>query len=257
MAPQGQHPPLGIGRIVREALSFTAGNLSLVSVLVFVPLLVLALVEFLLGIGNYAPSEAPAGLFENGTFVWRNIVAWAFTNTFGVTVYAFLVRYVYDYKTGNPASVTRSVVAAFAVFVPLAACDFLATLVAFLGLMAFILPGLYLFALWCVLVPSIVIENSRFQGFNRSAALTRDYRWPCVAAVALLLLTQFSLIWAFDTWFGPMLTAGDSWSVAGYIVANAALNSLVITIAAVMFTLIYLRLRDIKEGTAWLADVFD
>ena len=255
--PRQQRLPLGIGPILKETISILRGNVSTISVLVFVPVLLLVLIEFLLAIGDYAPDSETASLFENGSFLWKNILTWMFTNTFGVTVYACLVKYVHDLKLGHPASLTRSLAAALQVFVPLAICDFLATLVAFLGLMAFILPGLYLFALWSAVIPSIVLEGSGFQSFNRSAGLTRGYRWAIVAVLAVLLVAQWGFKVGIDQQFSHLLTSDSSLNVAAYLLIDAVESCFFIALAATFFTLVYLRLRDIKEGTAWLADVFD
>ena len=253
--PAQRRPPLGIGRIAQEALAIAIAHVGTISVLVFVPILLFTLVEFLLGIGEYATD--PTSFFENGTIVWNEIFVWMFTNTVGVTIYAFLVRYAYDVKIGNPAGMGRSVTAVFRVFVPLAICDFLTTLVALLALFALILPGLYLLALWCVLVPVIVVEETGFQCFNRSAFLTADYRWPCVGIVAVILALIIGVDFAASYPINSLLASDNSWGVAAGIVVDALETCVSTTVSAVLFTLIYLRLRDIKEGTAWLADVFD
>ena len=255
--PRQNRLPLGIGKVFAETLSIVRHNISTISVLVFVPILLLVLIEFLMGMGGYTPETEAASLFENGSFLWKNIVSWMFTNSFGVTVYACLVKFVYDTKLGRPAGLANSVSAALQVFIPLAVCDFIATLLALLGMMAFVLPGLYLFALWSVVIPSVVLEEAGFHSFARSASLTSGYRWVIVVAVAILLALQWGLGLAIDQQFGDLMTSDSSLNVAAYLLIDAAVTSFFIALGATFFTLIYLRLREIKEGTAWLAGVVD
>ena len=102
--------------------------------------------------------------------------------------------------------------------VPLAICDFLATLAILLGLAILVIPGLYLMGLWCVLVPSIIVEGSGFQCFRRSTFLTRDYRWACVAIVTVMFVLDLTVTLGITSLWEHLLLSNIScvmWSLAG------------------------------------------
>lgn len=106
-----------------------------------------------------------------------------------------------------------------------------------IGLIAFVVPGVYLMVRLALLAPVIVLERKRgWAVFLRSWELTRGRTLRLLGVVLLLLLLQISgtevissvFVWAppfLHTWLGGLLA-----------------NSLVTPFIAVAWTLVYLRL---------------
>ncbi|MFM7334516.1 MAG: hypothetical protein ACKO1H_08910, partial [Tabrizicola sp.] len=96
---------------------------------------------------------------------------------------------------------------------------------------------------------------------GRSAALTKDYRWPIVGA--FILITIISAIIGFVAMFlvGLMMAGaglGGGAMVIGIIVL-ALITTFGAALGAITVALIYARLREIKEGASVqdIAAVFD
>ncbi|MCV6597486.1 MAG: hypothetical protein OIF40_10445 [Mangrovicoccus sp.] len=120
-----------------------------------------------------------------------------------------------------------------------------------LGYLALILPGLWIGAVFSMVLPVAVIEGAGFGSLRRSIALTKGYRWPIVGVE--LLVALFTLIIL-------MPVAG----VLLFAVTQASLTSLLLQLAAGGITalgmaisygligvaagLLYARLREIEAA---------
>ena len=130
-----------------------------------------------------------------------------------------------------------------------------------LGLVALIVPGLWVYAVFSVMPAAVVIERIGFSGLGRSAALTKEYRWPIIGA-SLLILIMNAVVGAIAV-FKVGLLAGvlGSSGVALVILAVtlATLSGIGYGLSAISVALIYARLREIKEGVSVrdIATVFD
>ena len=113
--------------------------------------------------------------------------------------------------------------------------------------------------MFCVTSPVIVIERIGLQAFVRSSFLTKGYRWSITGAFLLTFISYLifaviagaliSLIVALTGIFGILLS---------YLVMLTVL-AIGIGIFTILSTLIFIRLREIKEGISLeqIADVFD
>src|SRR3546814_15392056 len=52
----------------------------------------------------------------------------------------------------------------------------------------FLLPGLWLLAVFAVVVPAIVVEGAGFGGLGRSIGLTKGFRWPILGAMTVIVM---------------------------------------------------------------------
>ena len=97
---------------------------------------------------------APVLLF-NPNFWWSLIALLALL----AALTALLVQLAYDAKLGRPIQLGRYVGPAMSAVVPLAILSIVTTILVMLGMMLFIVPGLWVYAVFCVLAPAIVIEG--------------------------------------------------------------------------------------------------
>ncbi len=125
----------------------------------------------------------------------------------------------------------------------------------FLGLFLFVVPGLILACVWWVALPVEIVEKRGVLGsLNRSAELTRGYRWQAFAAMLLL----FSVAALISMMMQPPEKANAE-DLQIYMYAHFASGIVISTFSAVVSCVAYHDLRAAKEGmtSADLADVFD
>jgi hypothetical protein len=136
-----------------------------------------------------------------------------------------------------------------------AAAPFIGTLIAVgllaavgigLGLVACVVPGLFLLTIWAVIVPVVVLERSgTFAAFGRSAELTKGNRWQVFAIVVLLVLLQGAISFVLGLVAGAV---GESFVL--YALANLATAVITAPLTSLAATVIYLELRRLRAGTA-------
>ncbi len=115
-----------------------------------------------------------------------------------------------------------------------------------IGLILFIVPGLYLLSRWALIVPTIVLEKrSAGEAFARSTKLTEGHRWT-VLGVAVIVVVASAVVGGIargilglilPTFFGAWL---------GSLVANCITTPFV----ALAFTVMYFQLAGAAETAA-------
>jgi hypothetical protein len=114
-----------------------------------------------------------------------------------------------------------------------------------LGLIALIVPGLFLLTRWVLVTPAVVLERlPATDAMRRSWALVRGHGWPVFAVILLTMLVSGiaqSVALALFAFLPAFLQA---W--VGGLVAN----SLVAPFVALAWTVMYFRLRGEPEPAA-------
>ena len=133
---------------------------------------------------------------------------------------------------------------------PLLVAGLLAGLGIVIGLIALIIPGLFLMTIWAVIAPVIVLEKVRpLDAFGRSRALVRGHGWTVFGIVVITgLLTGIasSILQAAFSFLPQFLEILIGSTIAQAIVAPFSAIALAIT---------YFRLRDLQSGEPAPADV--
>ena len=251
--PDTPRLPLGVGRILRETVTIVWTWKGSILALGLPPILALNLARYALVPEEYtgAPTEE--------TMAYYTLATVAFLIIFPVSsiVDGLVTTLAYAAGTKGTVSVGDCIRSTVPVLLPLIICDSAVSLGYIVGLIALVVPGLYLLSIWIVLVPCIVLEDAGYRCFERSARLTKGYRWPCLAVAAVFVSSELlaSLLLQFP--LERFTESGIPTDTAIYLASDAVFSLLFLALFAVASTLTYLRLRDIKEGTVWLADVFD
>jgi hypothetical protein len=124
----------------------------------------------------------------------------------------------------------------------LAVAGILAGLAVAIGLLALIVPGLYLMTIWSVLIPVIVLERRRvMEAFGRSRELVSGNGWNAfgVIVISFLIVIGVSIVVRIATfWLG-----GD----IGEYVRSVISNTISIPFVALALTIMYFRLVALKE----------
>ena len=103
---------------------------------------------------------------------------------------ATLVKAVQDVRDGRAdLSISETVSAAMPSLGPVAGASILAGIAITIGLILFIVPGLFLITIWAVIVPVIVIERAGLlASFGRSRELVRGRGWHVFGTLVLVYL---------------------------------------------------------------------
>jgi len=252
--------PLGVGNIVSESFSILFRNFFKVMILAFVPTLIgLIISGVLIGWGmtiGYSSPQALTG-FSGVRFTISTVAQIA---VYGITI-ALLVQLAYDAKLNRPLSIGRYFSPAIRAAFPILVLMTVASLLVGLAMIALVIPGLWVYAVFSVLVPAVVIDRAGFGALSRSANLTKEYRWPVLGAIILVgictVLLNFVAMFLAGI-VAPILGGG----IIGIFVSAillAALNGVAYGLSGISVALIYARLRAIKEGVSVddLASVFE
>ena len=124
--------------------------------------------------------------------------------------------------------------------------------------MALLVPGVWLLSVWCCVTPAIIIENKDYNCFNRSAQLTKEYRWPCAGVFVIVGICSFIPLMVVN-WLNVFGFASTEFASASvFILLQIIAMAFFTAMTGICTALIYTRLREIKEGTRveQLANVF-
>lgn len=191
--------------------------------------------------------------------------------------FALLVQFAYDANLHRRVALKRYIVTAFKTLLPNALLNILTFLV--LGIVAvavsasatiinlspFVLVPtmlvalLWIYSVFCVTIPAVVISRDGYSSILRSVRLTKNYRWPIVGAIALTVffIVILSVVLGFlVALFGQ---AGGMVSVLLSLLVMTGVSALASGLLSVLITLIYARLREIKDGMSveQIAEVFE
>ncbi|GHB44379.1 hypothetical protein GCM10007094_37110 [Pseudovibrio japonicus] len=250
----GDHMALGVGAIIGESFSIFLKHLIPVALMALVPSLL-----SLLASGALIGVDVTLGAAEPEFNASFGFGAWAMATVLQMSFYslttALLVQLAYDAKLGRTIQLGRYVAPAIRAAVPITVLSLIAGVLMGVASIALIIPGLWVYAVFSMIAPAVVIERVGFGGLGRSANLTKDYRWPILGA--LILIGIVVVIFNFIAGFAAELTADSGQFVAA--LAYLIPTTLGAGLSGVCIALIYARLREIKEGVSVdeIALVFD
>lgn len=256
--PNMEHPPLGVGQIISESFSILFGNIVAVAVAAFVPLLFMIILSGLtLGFSVSLGAEV-----ADPTAV--NFLPLILLNTLiSVVIYgvvsAIIVQLAYDAKLGRGTNFGGYASAAIATIVPNVIQTLIVTILASFAMIALILPGIWVYGVFAVTVPALVIERVGFGAMRRSAELTKDYRWPVIGTMIVVFIAAMILNLIPQTIAGFVLGSLSTVSIVAMVLLTAVLSTFTYGLIGIAIALVYARLREIKDGVGVddLAAVFE
>jgi len=125
----------------------------------------------------------------------------------------------------------------------LALAGILAALGITLGFILLIVPGFFLLTIWSLIVPVIVLEGARtMDSFGRSRELTRGNRWGVFGRILVTII----ILGIAGGIIGAITRAILPDAIYEYV-GNVVSSSLTAPFAALVWTLMYYRLRQARE----------
>jgi len=236
--------PFRLGVVLSKTFSLFGGKFGSFLLLAFIPLIPV-LAVLLLGLtgpqqGPAASSTAALGGLSLILMFVLAIVAQA-TTLYGA----------FQQMAGRSFSIGQSLGVGFGRALPVFGVALLAGLLTGLASILLLVPGIIVFCMLYVAIPVCVIEKlGVIASLNRSAVLTKGYRWQIFGLLALVSVASFlvqmslALLGGATVW-SKFLTFG--WQV------------IATSFGAVLVAVVYHDLRVAKEGmdTDNLANVFD
>lgn len=111
-----------------------------------------------------------------------------------------------------------------------------------IGFVLIIIPGLVLLTFWSLIIPAIVVEGkSAGESFGRSFDLVRGYFWRVLGIIVLTAL----IVVAFEIVLALVLSPLADW--LKNFVSTVVAGALTAPFFALVFTVLYFRLRGAKE----------
>jgi len=114
-----------------------------------------------------------------------------------------------------------------------------------IGFVLLIVPGLVLLTWWCLIVPVVVLEGKPVsEAFSRSRELVRGHGWTVFGAVIVAIIVTAIASGIIQAIFSGLGSFLRTW--IGGTIASAVTGPFL----AVMLTLLYFKLRELREGAA-------
>lgn len=112
------------------------------------------------------------------------------------------------------------------------------------GAMLFVIPGLYVYAMFLVVVPVILLENGDWKSLTRARDLTAGHRWTIVWALLILGVMFVGATMLIS----PLVVPNEdgSFSLIGSFVA-ALVQGLTFALFSIFTTLVYVRLLALRD----------
>ena len=264
--------PLGIGEILDVAIKITTRHwwtLVRIVLIVVVPLELASAAIDISAAGGAFTTGGETGFDETGAFdpdaLWTFIAAVAAAVTLSLLAQTIATgacfKAVADAYLGREPSWKNSLAGTVKRLHSIIWISVLTYVLGGLGLVACIIPGIWLFIAWTVAVPAHLTEGVKGRkALGRSFSLVRNYWWRTFALVVLGSLLAGIVTVALGGALGALTFSADSEitvivaSVAASIVAGVITTPFV----AAMTIVLYIDLRVRKEGfdLALLAERF-
>lgn len=248
--------PLGVGSIISEAFSIFFSKFFKVLLLgAFGAILGVLINSLFLGFDAAVGLGDPELTDPTGVIVGSVLSIVINTMIYGL-VTALLIQLAYDAKLGRTNSLGTYFSAALPAVIPIAVLSIVVFVLMMIGAFALLIGMLWVYAVFYVMAPVAVIERGGFGSLGRSAALTKEYRWPIVGLfIVVMILTM--VVQVVATFLVGMLMAAGGTAVA--TIGFALVSGITYALGGIAIALVYARLREIKEGVNvdHIAAVFD
>jgi hypothetical protein len=265
--------PLGIGGLITDSFAIFFRHVVIICLIGLVPMLLGQVFPALILGAATGFADVQTNPFGAATFAVPLGMGFLLLVVYILTT-AMVIQLAYDEQLGRrirvgsyirptlralPAILILSVAIALILFISQVVLSLLGSATPYLLVVGIPLEigfFLWILAVFSVCAPAVIFEKAGLRGLARSARLTREYRWPIVGTLVLtsLLVLVFYLVVGGVIMVFSMVTGGLIGALFFGLLSTAGTSILVITV-----TLIYTRLRDIKEGIGLdqVATVFD
>jgi uncharacterized membrane protein len=244
-APAGA---ISIGGVFSRTFAALFSNLVTFLIISFLVLLPLFLFNLASGGGMAADPMAAGASYFIGMLL-NMVLTYA---AMGAVVYGTVA-----YLRGRPAGLGECFGRGFATIVPVVLVSLLIAIMASIGMVLLIVPGIIVLVITAAAVPAAVVERPGIWGsIKRSAELTKGNRWRVFALMLIFYVVVMAIGWVLGIVGLPVFSPDGSLFA---IVLLYLWSGVTTAFFAVFGAVIYHDLRVAKEGatSAQIAAVFD
>lgn len=276
-AYDGDTQPLEVGSSITEAFRALGANFGIFGIIAAIVVVPGSLVGLVLTVAMQDFNQAwLASITQGGSpdfsqFAWLAPV-WLLVMTVYMALYAIgqaaAMYATIEHLVGRKASLGDALKVGLSRFLPLFACSFLVGLITGVGAMFCIVPGVIAWIWLSVALPAVTMEGvGPIAGMQRSIELTEGHRLTIFVVYFVLFIAYMGFSMCI---VGPasLMAAGglapgelpDPLAPAQLVVTalNVVIQMIVFMVATAIASVIYARLRGLREGVdaGALAKVF-
>lgn len=236
--PQVSLPPLGISDLIGRSLRLLVAHFGFLFPIAFVPALIATV------IGRFAggqPIIDDLAATQSGLPGPTALLAIAVDIFISFLVAGVMCLAALDALFGKRHTIGEYLRQTLRHIAPIVLLGALLYVAAGFAAILMLIPGLYILARYLPWTAAIVFENSGWAGLSRAQELTEGYRWPLVAAVAIMGLLVVALMLVL----APLAFAGGP--LLGIFV-EAIFTGIYYALISIFSAIVYTRLREIREG---------
>ncbi len=243
---QSSHmPPLGVGKILSETFQIFFQNIVVIMILGFIA----AYVGYLITYAGAVRSLSDPGFTDGAsTLATVGLLPIVVNLLLSSIVTGLVILIAYDAKVGRSSGLAQHFKTVLPSIPMIIAVTLVSMILTVLGAFLILIGMLWVYAVFYVLVPAVLIDRAGFGSLRRSADLTREYRWPIVGILLVLSLVGLGL----QLLIMPIVGTSFSLEPAGAFGITGIISSVFSAVSygllAVSVALVYARLREVKEG---------
>lgn len=201
----------------------------------------------------------PENMFSSAAGIAAFLSTMVISMIVSTILMAMITLAAYDIHQGRAMRIGAYISVAVRNFIPIIVLTILMSIGVGIASLLLVIPGLYLYAMWLVVVPAIVIDQAGFGGLKRSQELTKGFRWSILG----LLILGLIIIILISAVVGGVLGYGfysmfEGPSGPAVLIFQSIVNSIGYAFFAVLVVMLFARLKELKEGVGMdeLVEVF-
>lgn len=242
--PARSAPPLGVLRLLGDTLRLLGAHFFFLFPIAFVPSLALVAIEVTTGAGEPIAFDPETGAPPPDLSVGPFLVSFLLNVMVASVISGVMCLAALDAVIGKRHTIREYLGQTLRHLAPIVVLGTILYILAGIGLVLFILPGLYVLARYWPWIATIVFEDTGWSGFSRAQELTEGYRLPLIGAIALFGLLGVVIL----VFLMPFAALGAEAGFVLQIPIAAAVSAIFYALIAVFIAMVYARLREIKEG---------
>jgi hypothetical protein len=246
--------PLSIGEILDVGFRLFRERFRTLMACVLVPVVPLSILStIVVGVIDDTAYDVNAPARESSSADVANLIDNLLGGAAAAIAIAACFRVISSAYLGQRADAGESLRYGLSRLIPLVAAYLAISIGVGLGLVALVVPGIFLAVKWSMTFPVIVAERAgAFQAMRRSWELTRGRWWRVCGALLVVVLISFVLAFVILVAFGAAIASSDSISEALFAILITAATIGVLTVlyplTAAVVTVVYYDLRVRNEG---------
>jgi hypothetical protein len=228
-------PPLGVTNIIARTFRLLVAHFGMLFPLAFVPTLVIV------GLG-WATLPDAAATADAGLPVWTvaDVVFQIIAVLASLLITGLVSLAALDAVLGKRHTLGEYTSQTLRHLLPILVLGTLLAVASGVAFIFLIVPGIYVLARFLPWIQAVLFENAGWSGLGRAQALTEGYRWPLVGATLVIGAVYLGLVLLI----APLAAAPGPVAM----LLNAAISSISYVVTAIFIALVYVRLREIREG---------